>query len=370
MGETVHVVEVEPKVKTFEDLDVQAAPLLPDGFSSVYARRNPFMAPQLSPRFDGRAQAVYRGLNVQPAIFPLGEWEKYQAYPEDELAAIQRCLKTHRELSVESARAALNLRNINWLGLANKGDVVQIGQEREASTRQDNSASEHGYVRRFPLFDVGAVGPRDDNNKSITLAMAVADSLAIPIIDKRTGAFALAHAGRSSTGLRSSEKAVHALADNFSSNREDLVAHLGEGACVECYNVDGDEIHAFIRDFGGQSAIDDVMAQYPNALKIVEGGDERRYAIDLHAFNKYLLTRQRIGGISVAVNCTIRASERCVSLSGVVPEEDKQLFFSHRRTKGQKVGWLTESKEVIELNTAHLGTPRNLAAVTRQAAGV
>jgi copper oxidase (laccase) domain-containing protein len=362
--------EIEPAVvhATVPDIPSLAAQQgrLPRLFDSIYVQRNVGAAPELSNQFDEHAQAIYGGLDPKTVFFPPLQRENYPDESPKDLAAIADALNEHGAQSLRAARMGFRLHNVEWLGLASKADQVII--DNGAVTNKDNEKiiDDLGYFRRSPQTDVGVVGPRREDEQSITLAMGVADCLAIPIVDVDTEAFGFAHAGRPGTGLRTAEKVVHLLGDEFGSSTMDLVAFLGEGVCKACYTIDEKTYNNFVADFGGRTEIDKVISQYPEALQIKQSAEGERIAIDLYAFNKYLLAARGVGEIIVAPNCTARVTSDCQALQGhQVPDEASQLFFSHERVKGETVSWTTQTGHVIDLSTYHLTTPRNLAAITR-----
>lgn len=358
----VAVREIEPRTQYFNHLVAQEGPFTT--FSNIYAERNLLTAPMLDARFDDRARAIYGGLDPKTVFFPKANWQPYERYDSQEVTAVADTLNEHGRQSLKAARVSFALRNVNWLGLASKADMAII----PAASRLPEGVvlDEQGSFVRHAGKDIGIVGPRQDNDPSITLAMGVADCLAIPVVDTKTQAFGFAHAGRPGTGLRTSEKAIHGLVEEFGSDPKDLIAHLGEGVCGACYSVNEEVFNQFSDDFGGKVELDKVIAQYPVAVQRLETTKGYRYAIDLYAFNKYLLAARNISEITVAVNCTSRATPDCVSLEGTaVPNEAHQAFFSHERAKGKTVGWQAAGGETLEFNTFHLTTPRNLAALTR-----
>lgn len=340
---------------------------LPDGFRALYSQRYPPTAPPLSNRFDADAQAIYSGLDPKSVYFPSAQQEKYPGIPPAECEAIAAALNTHGAQSLHLARSVLGLANVEWLSLASLDKGMTFSQGQPNGDTAAKTEDELGYVRRHKATDFAVVGPRTEADGSLTLAMGVSDCPAIPLVDRVTGAFGLVHASRSGTGLRIAEKATALLKSEFGSNSKDLVAFLGEGVCLKCYDIDTAMFTSFTRDFGGRNMIDKVVKQYPTALaeKITPTGV--RIAIDLYAFNKYLLTEQAVGTIISAQNCTARLSADCPSLTwrNTPPAEETQVFFSHTRAKGKKVGWTMENGEQAELDTLHLGTPRNLATLTR-----
>ncbi len=337
------------------------------GFLNIYLQRNQAAAPALSARFDERAQAIYAGLDPKTVFFPEAQHKNYPDYPKRELQAVADALNEKGQQSLRMARAAFSLKHVLWLGLASEDDMVIISRRQATNKELDTVKDGIGSFTRSPQTDIGIVGPKRDNDPSLTLAMGVADCLAIPIVDERTLAFGFAHAGRPGTGKRTSQKAAAGIVEEFKSNPKDLTAHLGEGVCMACYKVDEKTFEGFSKDFGGKAELDKVEEQYPEAVIKIETAEGVRYAIDLYAFNKYLLAAQGVGEIVTTTNCTARSNRHCVSLDqDAVPEEADQNYFSHERVKGKTVGWRTVSGEMLEFNTFHLTTPRNLAAITRR----
>jgi copper oxidase (laccase) domain-containing protein len=309
---------------------------------------------------------MYGGVDPKPVFSPPKNQEKYTQYPSEEVQAVSDALNDHGRQSLKAARAAFVMRHLNWLGLASKDDLVFIEGGQPINRILDVEPDEFGSFMRSPATDIGVVGPRRDNDGPITLAMGVADCLAIPIVDERNEAFGFAHAGRPGTGLRTAEIATNKLIDSCGSNPRDLIAYLGEGVCGACYLVDERTFDGFVNDFGGKVEVGKVVEQYPDSLRIVKGEEGDKFAIDLYAFNKYLLAQKEVREIVVAPNCTARADEDCISVQdGVVPDEKEQAFFSHERAKGKLVGFRDISGNMMEFNTFDLTTPRNLAAITR-----
>lgn len=336
-------------------------------FEGLYVPRNIEGAPPLSQRFDETAATIYWGLDPKAVYFPQkAQHDHYPDAPAEELAAVSDALNSHGRESLALARRVFGLRNVEWLGLASKAGVAVIHSAATYSASElVKREDELGYIRRIPQTDVGVVGPRRDADSEVSLAMGVADCLAVSVVDERTKAFGFVHAGRQGTALRTVERATDVLRDSFRSVPGDLVAFLGEGVCQACYTLDQKGLDGFTRDFGGRPEIDKVIAQYPSALQPVKIGGQERVGLDLYAFNKYLLAAQGVGEIVVAANCTARTDVACMSLDESVPLEGDQEFYSHVRANGKLVEWTMRDGQQLALNTAHLGTPRNLAVITR-----
>ena len=75
--------------------------------------------------------------------------------------------------------------------------------------------------------------------------MRVADCVPLLLADSRTGVVAVVHAGWRGTAAGAAQAAVHALAREFGTKPEDLVAAIGPsiGAC--CYEVGTELVDAF-----------------------------------------------------------------------------------------------------------------------------
>ncbi len=90
----------------------------------------------------------------------------------------------------------------------------------------------------------GCVGEADalvTNDPCVTLSIRTADCLPILIADRRTGAVAAVHAGWRGTVAGIAGATVARLSRDFGSRPKDLVAAIGPGIGVCCYEV-GEEV--------------------------------------------------------------------------------------------------------------------------------
>ncbi|HEX7633200.1 MAG TPA: laccase domain-containing protein [Candidatus Saccharimonadales bacterium] len=336
------------------------------GIKSYYSQRSVDEVMGVDARFDERAQEIYKGLDPKTVFFPPKNYEHYPEAPEEELHSITDSLNAYGEISWR----AFSVRHVGgtaiWLSLVGGDDYVIINNGKAANKELQSDDNMYVPLRRSPKTDIAVVGPPTESESSLVIAMGVADCLAVSVIDERTRAFGFAHAGRTGTALRTSEKAAVLLKGEFASRRSDLVAYLGEGVCTACYPLDEKAIDSFIADFGGKTEVSKVLAQYPQAIQMFEFDGKKSYTLDHYAFNRYVLAQQ-VHEIVEAPNCTARSNEHCGSLpDGHVPAEKQQPFFSHRRVNGKTVGWRMEDGTMLELNTSHLTMPRNLAAMVRK----
>jgi hypothetical protein len=94
------------------------------------------------------------------------------------------------------------------------------------------------------------------DDPSIALAVQVADCLPVLLADPRTGAVAAAHTGWRGTAAGAAAAAVHALARQFGSRPEDLVAALGPGIGPCCYQVGAELLDAFAAEGHSRDELD------------------------------------------------------------------------------------------------------------------
>ena len=83
------------------------------------------------------------------------------------------------------------------------------------------------------------------NDSNVAVSVRAADCVPLLLADSRTGAVAAVHAGWRGTAAGAAPAAVHALAREFGTKPEDLVAVIGPsiGAC--CYEVGTELVDAF-----------------------------------------------------------------------------------------------------------------------------
>lgn len=79
----------------------------------------------------------------------------------------------------------------------------------------------------------------------LLLSVSVADCTPVAVVDARTRAVALVHAGWRGTASGIVERAVRALEEGWGSMTADLWLHCGPSICGACYEV-GPEVHAAI----------------------------------------------------------------------------------------------------------------------------
>ena len=140
----------------------------------------------------------------------------------------------------------------------------------------------------------------------LLLAIQTADCLPVLIADPASGVFAAIHAGWRGTAGRITERTIADLVMRHGVNARTAIAALGPAACATCYEVGGDVIDVYKREFGYWRKL---------LTNFREGGKAH---LDIRAANIQQLafcgfTEDRI---HVAPHCTMHQNE---------------MFFSYRR---------------------------------------
>lgn len=97
----------------------------------------------------------------------------------------------------------------------------------------------------------GQLGPGDaiiSNRSGVTVAIRTADCLPVVIVDARTRAVAVVHAGWRGVVAGIARKAIEAMSQEFGSRPEDLAIAIGPGIGPCCFEV-GPEVAVQFRAF-------------------------------------------------------------------------------------------------------------------------
>ncbi|MFP3043395.1 polyphenol oxidase family protein [Treponema primitia] len=131
-------------------------------------------------------------------------------------------------------------------------------------------------------------------DRTIALAVTVADCLPVFLYDTLTGAWALLHSGWKGTGIVLN--ALSLMADRWGTRPEAVAALLGPCIHPCCYQVDEERAAVFEAEFGGPSGA------YP--LGPVVKRDGGKPALDLQAANARLLAKAGVRNIAYGEDCT------------------------------------------------------------------
>jgi YfiH family protein len=140
----------------------------------------------------------------------------------------------------------------------------------------------------------------------VLLAIQTADCLPVLIGDTKTGTMAAIHAGWRGTAARITERTVADLMMVHGVNPRDCLAALGPAACAACYEVGGDVIDRFKREFG-----------YWRNLLVNFTEDGKAY-LDIRAAN-----------VQQLIFCGFDAD--CIHVADYCTMHQNDLFFSYRR---------------------------------------
>ena len=149
------------------------------------------------------------------------------------LGAIADHLFTTREPQLSSAD--------DWRRLGGLLGVAEVVTSHQVHGR-DVASCRRGAPRASARQDADVLVSDDPG---VAVAVRAADCVPLLLADSRTGAVAAVHAGWRGTAAGAATAAVHALAREFGSNPDDLIAAIGPsiGAC--CYEVGADLVDAF-----------------------------------------------------------------------------------------------------------------------------
>lgn len=156
-------------------------------------------------------------------------------------------------------------------------------------------------------LDVRADGAVTDC-PGLALLMTFADCLPVLLVDRRSGAIGLAHAGWRGTLAGVAAATVEAMGRAFGTRPADLLVGLGPGIRACCYEIGSDVVAAT------EQALPDDAAK----VLVREDGAVR---MDLVAANRRLLER---AGVDPAAIADAGLCTRC----------HHRLFFSHRAARG------------------------------------
>lgn len=177
----------------------------------------------------------------------------------------------------------------------------------------------------------GADGIMTDT-AGIALATSYADCVPLLFADPVKGVVAGVHAGWRGTAGLIGKHAVDAMAEEYGTNPEDIIAVIGPSICQECYEVSEEVADEFYRAFEGliwqtveeskrKEAMDSAMA----AILAKNEQREGKYQLDLWTANRIILELAGIPSRNISVACV------CTSCNSA-------LLHSHRAAGGKRGG--------------------------------
>ncbi|WP_167956982.1 peptidoglycan editing factor PgeF [Anaerosporobacter faecicola] len=170
---------------------------------------------------------------------------------------------------------------------------------------------DRGKGYQFPRELVGIDG-LITNIVSLPLVTYYADCVPLYFVDPVHKAIGLSHSGWKGTVHKMAGRTMEAMAENFGTKPEDVLAVIGPSICRDCYEVSEDVAVAF------QKAYNKELAE-----QILEKKENGKYQLDLWLANKANCLEAGI----LAEKITI--SEICTCCNS-------ELLFSHRASKGKR----------------------------------
>lgn len=182
------------------------------------------------------------------------------------------------------------------VGLTHALDPIPVLESRRAFARVLGLDSEHlttiGAVHgnRIARVDepqgvVQGVDGLVTDRPGVLLFATYADCYPIALWDPEKKAVALVHAGWRGTQGRIAEAAVNAMREEYGCNPAGIVAGIGPGICVLCYEVGGE-----------------VASQFDP--RFIRAGRDGRFLLDLAAANASQLEAAGVGAVHVIGVCT------------------------------------------------------------------
>lgn len=192
-------------------------------------------------------------------------------------------------------------------------DALGVDREQMVLTFQTHTTN----VRRVTKEDAGkgVVCERDyrdvdgliTNVPGITLVTFFADCVPLYFLDPRHKAIGLSHSGWRGTVKRMGRVTIEAMAQEFGSRPEDLIACIGPSICQDCYEVGEEVAEEFKQSFH--------KAYYD---KILFDKNNGKYQLNLWAANQIILEEAGV-------------LKKNISVTNICTHCNAEYLFSHRK---------------------------------------
>lgn len=147
----------------------------------------------------------------------------------------------------------------------------------------------------------------------LCLATSYADCVPLFFVDPAHRAIAASHSGWRGTVGRMGAETVRRMGEEFGSRPEELVAVIGPSICRDCYEVSGEVVSAFEKEFG-RAQMEEIVSP---------GRKPGKYQLDLWAANVLILKEAGLAPEHIYV-------------SGLCTCCHPKLFYSHRASGGNR----------------------------------
>lgn len=148
------------------------------------------------------------------------------------------------------------------------------------------------------------------NEPGVTLTTFYADCVPLLFVDTANRAIGTSHSGWRGTVNKMGLKTVQKMTEEYGTNPKDIAAAVGPSICQDCYEVSGDVISEFERNFSKEIAADISFKK-----------DNGKYLLDLWKANKYVLLEAGI-------------LEENISITNICTCCNSELLYSHRASGG------------------------------------
>lgn len=262
---------------------------------------------------------ILREHEISKGIIPLFHFELLE-----ETGMVEHCFTTKRGGVSQGIFAELNLSytrgdqkeavDENYKRLAEAlgvevGDFVCSDQTHTTNVlRVGRADCGNGVTKPKPYTDVDGL---ITNEPGVVLSTFYADCVPLYFVDPVNRAIGMSHSGWRGTVGRMGQKTLEAMAREFGTRPEDVVAAIGPSICQSCYEISRDVAEEFMAAFPGQQ----------EEILIDKGND--KFQLDLWKCNEIVFTEAGIKRENIAVTdvCTCCNSK---------------LLFSHRATNGKR----------------------------------
>lgn len=148
------------------------------------------------------------------------------------------------------------------------------------------------------------------NEPGVTLTTFYADCVPLLFVDTANRAIGTSHSGWRGTVNKMGLKTVQKMTEEYGTDPKDIAAAIGPSICRDCYEVSGDVISEFERNFS-KEIVDNICLKKENG----------KYMLDLWKANKYVLLEAGI-------------LEENISITNICTCCNSELLYSHRASGG------------------------------------
>jgi hypothetical protein len=151
-------------------------------------------------------------------------------------------------------------------------------------------------------------------HKNVCLATSYADCVPLFFVDTKERVIASSHSGWRGTAEKMGKRTVEAMAEEFGSQMENIVAVIGPSICQKCYEVSEDVWEAFAKSY---------TTEQMERIAYCSDSSRKKYQLNLWEANALQLKEAGL-------------LPEHIHVSGICTCCHAKLFFSHRATQGKR----------------------------------